>query len=124
MNLCPALPEFRETLVAYMQHVTALGQQLLSAIAQGLGPGSEYFIEHYTRDPTVLFRIFNYPLATNTDPAGVGEHTDYGFLTLLRQDEVGGLEIWNRDRWLPAPPVRDSFVCNVGDMLERLTSGR
>jgi polar amino acid transport system ATP-binding protein len=54
----------------------------------------------------------------------VGEHTDYGLLTLLRQDEIGGLEIWHEDRWLPAPPVPDSFVCNVGDMLERLTSGR
>jgi len=43
----------------------------------------------------------------------VGEHTDYGFLTLLRQDEVSGLEIWHDDRWLLAPPVPDSFVCNV-----------
>ena len=75
----------------------------------------------------MLFRIFNYPPATagaDENELGVGEHTDYGLLTLLRQDEVGGLEIWHRDGWLPAPPVPDSFVCNVGDMLERLTAGR
>jgi isopenicillin N synthase-like dioxygenase len=125
MNLYPTLPGFREVLLANMGKVTALGQTLLSGIAIGLGLGRDYFLERYTRDPTVLFRIFNYPPATATAGGlGVGEHTDYGFLTLLRQDDVGGLEISHHDRWLPAPPVPDSFVCNVGDMLERLTSGR
>ena len=125
MNLYPPVPGFRAALLAYIDKVTALGQTLLSGIAIGLGLGRDYFLEHYTRDPTVLFRIFNYPPATETpDALGVGEHTDYGLLTLLRQDEVGGLEIWHHDRWLPAPPVPDSLVCNVGDMLERLTAGR
>jgi isopenicillin N synthase-like dioxygenase len=125
MNLYPTLPEFRDTLLAYMDEVTAIGQLLLSGIAVGLGLAPDYFLERYTRVPTVLFRIFNYPpSAADFDELGVGEHTDYGLLTLLRQDEIGGLEIWHRDRWLSAPPVPDSFVCNVGDMLERLTAGR
>jgi len=127
MNLYPAIPGFRETLLTYIDEVTAVGQTLLSAIGAGLGLGPDYFLERYTRDPTVLFRIFNYPPATvaaDENELGVGEHTDYGLLTLLQQDEVGGLEIWHRDHWLPAPPVPDSFVCNVGDMLERLTAGR
>ncbi len=127
MNLYPTLSGFRETLLPYTDAVTAVGQLLLSGIAVGLGLESDYFLQRYTRDPTVLFRIFNYPPATagaGGDELGVGEHTDYGFLTLLLQDEVGGLEIWHRDRWLAAPPVPDSFVCNVGDMLERLTAGR
>jgi isopenicillin N synthase-like dioxygenase len=127
MNLYPPLSGFRETLLTYIDNVTALGQLLLRGIAVGLGLGPDYFLEHYTRDPTVLFRIFNYPPSTagaHDDELGVGEHTDYGLLTLLRQDEIAGLEIWHEDRWIPAPPVRDSFVCNVGDMLERLTAGR
>ncbi|MGO9452865.1 MAG: isopenicillin N synthase family dioxygenase [Candidatus Binataceae bacterium] len=125
MNLYPAVDGFRDALLTYMDSVTAVGQLLLRGIAVGLGLGPDYFFERYTHDPTVLFRIFNYPPATaGADELGVGEHTDYGFLTLLRQDEIGGLEIWHRDRWLPAPPVADSFVCNVGDMLERLTAGR
>ena len=124
-NLYPPLPGFRDALLAYIDSVTAVGQILLSGIAVGLGLGRDYFLERYTREPTVLFRIFNYPPATaRADELGVGEHTDYGLLTLLRQDEVGGLEIWHQDRWLPAPPMPDSFVCNVGDMLERLTAGR
>jgi isopenicillin N synthase-like dioxygenase len=127
MNLYPPLSGFRETLLTYIDQVAAVGQLLLRGIAAGLGLGPNYFLERYTRDPTVLFRIFNYPPATadaHDDELGVGEHTDYGLLTLLRQDEIGGLEIWHHDRWLPAPPVPDSFVCNVGDMLERLTAGR
>jgi isopenicillin N synthase-like dioxygenase len=132
MNLYPAIPGFRDALLAYMDEVTAVGQLILSGIAVGLGLRRDYFLERYTRDPTVLFRIFNYPPATigasekteNENELGVGEHTDYGLLTLLRQDDIGGLEIWHQDRWLPAPPVPDSFVCNVGDMLERLTAGR
>ena len=127
MNLYPAIPGFRETLLTYIDEVTTVGQTLLRAIGAGLGLGPDYFLERYTRDPTALFRIFNYPPATiaaDENELGVGEHTDYGLLTLLQQDEVGGLEIWHRDHWLPAPPVPDSFVCNVGDMLERLTAGR
>ena len=127
MNLYPELPGFSDGLLAYMDQVTAVGQLLLRGIAVGLGLAPEYFLERYTRDPTVLFRIFNYPpcaASADENELGVGEHTDYGLLTLLRQDEVGGLEVWHRDRWLPAPPEPDSFVCNVGDMLERLTAGR
>ncbi|HXN86029.1 MAG TPA: 2-oxoglutarate and iron-dependent oxygenase domain-containing protein [Candidatus Binataceae bacterium] len=125
MNLYPALSGFRDVLMAYMNEVTAVGQLLLGGIAVGLGLGSDYFLDRYTRDPTVLFRIFNYPpAAPEVDEFGVGEHTDYGLLTLLWQDEIGGLEIWHRDRWLAAPPMPNSFVCNVGDMLERLTAGR
>jgi isopenicillin N synthase-like dioxygenase len=126
-NLYPALPGFRDTILAYIDEVTAVGQLLLSGIAVGLGLPHDYFLERYTRDPTVLFRIFNYPPSTagaDENELGVGEHTDYGLLTLLQQDEVGGLQVWHHDRWLPAPPVPDSFVCNVGDMLERLTAGR
>jgi isopenicillin N synthase-like dioxygenase len=107
-----------------MGAVTAVGQQLLSGIATGLGLPAGYFRTHYTADPTVLLRIFNYPAGGRAEELGVGEHTDYGFLTLLWQDETGGLEIRHRDRWLRVPPVPASFVCNMGDMLERLTSGR
>ncbi|MBS1837418.1 MAG: isopenicillin N synthase family oxygenase, partial [Actinobacteria bacterium] len=55
---------------------------------------------------------------------GVAEHTDYGLLTLLAQDTTGGLEVAIRGRWIEVPPIDDALVCNLGDMLERLSGGR
>jgi isopenicillin N synthase-like dioxygenase len=53
----------------------------------------------------------------------VGEHTDYGLLTLLAQDDSGGLQIAAPEGWIDAPPVPGTFVCNIGDMLDRMTGG-
>lgn len=124
-NLFPATPGLREPVLTYIDALTQLGQRLMSLLAIGLGLEEEFFRTHYTRDPTILFRIFNYPRRADADNGwGVGEHTDYGFITLLKQDDVGGLQVRHRDQWLEVPDVPDSFVCNVGDMLERLTQGR
>ncbi|MFN0253608.1 MAG: 2OG-Fe(II) oxygenase family protein, partial [Kofleriaceae bacterium] len=74
------------------------------------------------QEPTLLFRIFHYP-PTRGDAWGVGEHTDYGILTLLLQDDVGGLEVKSRGEWIAVPPQPGALVCNIGDMLDRMTGG-
>ncbi|MFC4313457.1 isopenicillin N synthase family dioxygenase [Steroidobacter flavus] len=124
-NVFPSTPELRGAVLDYMEEITRVGHQLMALLALGLSLKETFFRERYTGDPTILFRIFNYPrVADPTDGWGVGEHTDYGFITLLKQDTVGGLQVRHRDGWLEVPDVPDSFVCNVGDMLERLTRGR
>ena len=125
-NLFPAeLPALRDCVLAYLDALTQLGHALMRGLALSLGLDAGYFAEHGTRDPLVLFRIFNYPSRPATPDVrwGVGEHTDYGLLTILRQDDVGGLEIKTTSGWVAAPPVPGSFVCNIGDMLERMTGG-
>ncbi|HZI44771.1 MAG TPA: 2OG-Fe(II) oxygenase family protein, partial [Ilumatobacter sp.] len=105
-----------------------LADALMRGIAVGLGLPAEWFERHLTGDPTVLFRIFHYPaLPDNADANewGVGEHTDYGLLTLLAQDEHGGLQVRTPDgAWLDVPAEPGVLVCNIGDMLDRLTEGR
>ncbi len=126
-NLYPRRPPELESVVrTYMEAMTAVGQAVLSGMAVGLGLGPSWFTEHLTAEPTVLFRIFRYPALTGTGAHGwgVGEHTDYGLLTLLGQDACGGLQVRTPDGWVDASPRPGSIVCNLGDMLERLTGGR
>ncbi|MEV4547226.1 isopenicillin N synthase family dioxygenase [Nonomuraea wenchangensis] len=124
-NLFPAqVPELREAVLAYLDLMTGVAQTVMSGVALSLGLAEDYFRTGYTADPTILFRIFHYPPAP-PDPEswGVGEHTDYGLLTLLLQDANGGLQVRTGDGWIEAPPLEGTFVCNIGDMLDKLTGG-
>ncbi len=122
----PQVPDLRPAVLAYLDAMTSLGHALLRGIAVGLGLDAGWFDDHLTADPLVLFRIFRYPPeAEVADPNwGVAEHTDYGLLTILRQDAVDGLEVHAPGGWIAAPPIPGTFVCNLGDMLERMTGGR
>jgi isopenicillin N synthase-like dioxygenase len=123
-NLFPdTLPEFRAIVLEYIAAMTELGHVLMRGIALSLGLEESYFADRYTADPLILFRVFNYPPPSNDSHWGVGEHTDYGLLTILKQDDAGGLEVKTRAGWIAAPPLPDSFVCNIGDMLDRMTGG-
>jgi isopenicillin N synthase-like dioxygenase len=123
-NLFPDAPEgFGETVMQYMSALTGLGHRLMAGLALSLGLEESYFADRGTAEPLTLFRIFNYPAPADPTLWGVGEHTDYGMLTILLQDDAGGLEVKSRSRWIPAPPVPGSFVCNIGDMLDRMTGG-
>jgi isopenicillin N synthase-like dioxygenase len=127
-NLFPSnMLQFREIVLDYMAAMTRLGHSLMAGIALSLGLEESYFADRYTSDPLILFRIFNYPapsLNPETEASlGVGEHTDYGLLTILRQDMSGGLEVKTKSDWVTAPPIPNSFVCNIGDMLDRMTGG-
>jgi isopenicillin N synthase-like dioxygenase len=124
-NLFPRqVPKLREAVLAYLDALTATAQRVLAGVALSLDLEADYFASSYTADPTVLFRIFHYPpSAPDTDDWGVGEHTDYGLLTLLLQDDNGGLQVRTPEGWVDAPPVPGTFVCNIGDMLDRMTGG-
>lgn len=99
---------------------------LMSFFFSGLE--KDFFNKEFTDDPFVQLAMFHYP----PNPAskkgqevwGVGRHTDYGMLTILLQDDVGGLQVETEDgSWIDVPPVPGSFVVNIGDMLEIWTSG-
>jgi len=122
-NLFPSgVPELRTVVLAYLDAMTGLGHAVLRGVALGLGLDPGWFHQHLTADPLVLFRIFRYP--PEPEGWGVAEHTDYGLLTILRQDAHGGLQVHAPSGWIDAPPLPGTFVCNLGDMLERMTGGR
>jgi isopenicillin N synthase-like dioxygenase len=126
VNLWPReVPELRPAVEAYVSAAVRAAHALMEGIALALGLDDDYFARTYTAVPTVLFRIFHYPPQAPAADArwGVGEHTDYGLLTLLAQDRYGGLQVRTPDGWIDAPPVDGTLVCNIGDMLDRLTGG-
>lgn len=127
-NLFPTeIPELRTVVLEYIDQMTLLGHTIMEGVAQGLGLDRHWFRKHLTASPLTLFRIFNYP-PTQAIPQkekrwSVAEHTDYGLLTILHQDMNGGLEVKSDSRWISAPPIPGSLVCNIGDMLDRMTGG-
>lgn len=123
-----AQPSLKPAVLAYMAAVARAAAITLEGVAVSLGLPAGYFHDRYTAAPTLLFRIFHYPATPPADGRdyafGVGEHTDYGLLTLLAQDDNGGLQVKGRDgAWFDAPPIPGTLVCNIGDMLDRLTRG-
>ncbi len=124
-NLWPDLPGFRPTLVAYYDAMLALGVALHRAVAVDLGLDPAFFDDKFRR-PLATLRLLHYPAAAAGGAAGLGAgtHTDYGNLTLLATDGVGGLEVRARDGgWIAVPPMPGRLVCNVGDCLMRWTNG-
>lgn len=123
-NLFPdAVPELKPLVLRFMDEATKSAHAIMEAVALSLGLDAHYFRRTYTHAPTLLFRIFEYPADAGGEDWGVGEHTDYGLLTLLAQDEQGGLQVKTPNGWIDAPPVEGALVCNIGDMLDRLTGG-
>jgi isopenicillin N synthase-like dioxygenase len=121
VNLWPDTPGFRDTALAYFNAVWRLGRDLHLAIAADLGLPTGFFADKFDR-PMATLRLLHYPprAAGDADLPGAGEHTDYGSLTILLTDDVGGLEVRRRDgAWIKAPPIAGAFVCNIGDCLMR-----
>lgn len=123
-NLFPARPaELRPAVTDFMHQAEASAHAIMEGVALSLGLDAQYFRLAYTTQPTMLFRIFHYPASDVARGWGVGEHTDYGLLTLLAQDDIGGLQVRTPQGWIEAPPIAGTLVCNIGDMLDRLTGG-
>ncbi len=122
LNQWPELPGFRSTLLAYYAALLDLGLRLHQAIALDLGIDSNYFADAF-RAPLSALRLLHYPPHPGEfdgDQFGAGPHTDYGNISLLAQDQTGGLEVRTRGgAWIAVPPTPGTFVCNIGDALMR-----
>jgi isopenicillin N synthase-like dioxygenase len=121
-NLWPDMPGFRDTMLDYFNRVWRLGRDLHCGFALDLGLEPDFF-ETKLDKPIATLRLLHYPAVTqplSEGQLGAGVHTDYGNVTLLATDAVGGLMVRDRSgRWLDAPVVPGAFVCNIGDCLMR-----
>ena len=121
------LPGFREAIQAYYESVEAIGLRLIGLVALSLDLPADYFDEAFTPPKTSL-RCLAYPPQPPNAAAnqmGAGAHTDIGVLTILAQDDCGGLELRNvAGEWLSADVIPGTFVVNIGDLLARWTNDR
>lgn len=125
-NQWPAgFPAFQELVYGYHQKMVTLSKQLLKGIALSLDLAETHF-EQLMTNPISIQRLLHYPPQTGyvgEDIIGIGAHTDYGNLTILAQDDVGGLQVMNRDGdWIEGTPIPGTFVINIGDLIQRLTN--
>ncbi len=122
VNLWPAVPGFRDACLAYYGAAWRLGRDLHRAVALDLGLDPGFFGSVLGR-PLATLRLLRYPPGPGGGALGAGTHTDYGNLTLLATDAVGGLQVRTRDgAWIDAPPLPGALVCNIGDLLMRWTN--
>jgi len=120
------LPGFREQQLAYHAAMCGLGFHLMRLLALSLDLPEDHFLSLYAF-PQATLRIIKYPphpQESKFNQLGAGAHTDWGGITLLAQDDIGGLEVQNADGdWIAATPIPDTFVINLGDMIARWTNG-
>ncbi|KAH8807254.1 putative gibberellin 20 oxidase [Xylogone sp. PMI_703] len=124
------IPGFRDVYMEYYESVHQLSKTMFRIISLALGLDEHHF-DYFASDPDgiCLCRSHHYP-PTKADQSGrtrgVGAHTDFGALTLLLQDDVGGLEVLHKPTgtWHGVPPIRGAYVVNIGDLMQRWTNDR
>ena len=125
-NQWPKLENFKEVLEKYTFNMTKLGRNLmrLALLSSGV---KDLSVMQSLDTPTIWLRLLHYPPISKNSPSdlyGSAPHTDFGCLTILAQDEIGGLQVQTREgEWIDVPKLEGSFVVNVGDMLSRYTNG-
>ena len=125
-NLWPdSPPGFRDVVHAYFARTYGVGTTLLELLAEGLGQPTDFFTRHYRHNLAQL-RLLRYAQIDDPDVKLLARsHCDTGVITVLAQDDTGGLEVLNKaGDWIAAPPLRGSYVVNIGNTLQFWTGGR
>lgn len=118
-------PELKRAVLAFQDAAERVSKEMLAAFAVALGQDEHYFEQWFDAESHNHLKVIRYPgRGQDVDDQGVGSHKDYGFLALLVQDQLGGLQVQSLEgEWLEATPMPGSFVFNIGEMLEVMTQG-
>ena len=114
------MPGFRQTVSQWFASMEHLANRLMEILAVGLGLEGQTFRKLFGEYHHSLMKMIHYP-PTPIGQAGVNAHHDAGFLTILLQYEVGGLQVKTQDgQWVDVPVIPGTFVLNIGEMLQAM----
>lgn len=115
--------EWKAQMQLYYSQVQTLGEQLLCISAIGLDLEPNYFSSFFDKTSLSTLRIIKYPIANKSQSLSCQEHSDSGIITILYQDQIGGLEVQNKSGdWIPVPPNPNALVINIGDLFSYWTN--
>lgn len=128
-NQLPDLPGFRHTWSAYRAQAIEAAQRVQRAMARALGLPDEHIVTLPGGETMYHLRLIHYPPGERLTPAegqlGCGAHTDYGTVTVLADDGIGGLQVMRRDgTWIDVAVPDDALVVNLGDLMAVWTNDR
>ncbi|TVL89533.1 isopenicillin N synthase family oxygenase [Streptomyces sp. SAJ15] len=120
-----ALPELRTTALRWVDRLSDVANRLLHELLASIGAPPDFYDDIFRDEPHLHLKMVRYPgRAPDGADQGVGAHKDYGFLTLLLQDDIGGLQVERADgAFHDVPPIPGAFVVNLGELLEVATDG-
>ena len=120
------VPALEKASLEYFKYSHEVAHHLMRGFAIGLDLEEDFFLKTADKPISRCSYVYYPPQTSESDKQqfGVGPHTDFGVLTVLCQDSVGGLQVENVDGdWIQAPPIEGSLIVNVADLLARWTDG-
>lgn len=125
-NQFPAsVPELQPTVLRWQHEMDRVGRTLLRAVARALGQTPSTLEDWVSPLAEDTIKLVHYPAPHAADDGnqGVGTHRDFGLLTFVLQDDIGGLEVERDGALIDVTPLPGAFVVNLGEMLQLLTHG-
>ncbi|GMI83762.1 DMR6-LIKE OXYGENASE 2 [Hibiscus trionum] len=119
-------PAFREIAMEYSTRVRQVARELIRGISESLGLEENYIEKAVNLENSLQIMIANlYPPCPQPELAmGLPAHSDHGLVTLLIQNEIGGLQVQHNGKWVNVDPIPNSFLANIGDHVEILGNGK
>ncbi|TYH33426.1 hypothetical protein ES332_D13G058200v1 [Gossypium tomentosum] len=119
-------PSFREIALEYSKRVRLVAREIIRGISESLGLEKDYIDETLNlKNGLQLIAANLYPPCLRPELAmGLPPHSDHGILTLLIQNQIGGLQVQHKGKWVNIDPIPNSFLANIGDHIEILSNGK
>lgn len=110
---------YRDIIIEYSKQVMNLGRSIFELLSEALGLSSNYLNDMGCSEGLAVL-CHCYPACPEPEVTlGASKHADYDFLTILLQDQIGGLQVlYDQNHWVDVPPVPGALVVNIGDLTQ------